>query len=104
MIKKSIFFVPLYSIITFFMINCVHEEIRTIDPHSQQIQQEEKIDCNYFWPARQVHVCIKEMPVSECENLFSLGQFSKENHCYCDKYNREKTYIKGQNYIQYDCK
>lgn len=64
----------------------------------------EKVDCNYYWPTRKVHVCIKDMPKQECEDLFSLGQFYKEEECYCDTSGKEKNYIKGQNYIQYDCR
>ncbi|MCS7205494.1 MAG: hypothetical protein NZ853_07340 [Leptospiraceae bacterium] len=67
-------------------------------------EQEERIDCNYFWAARQVHVCIKNIPKSECESLFASGQFIQEKDCYCDAYQKSIRKIETQGYIQYDCR
>ncbi len=89
-------------------ISCVSKPKPTNQPHENpnKIYQKvaDRIDCNYFWPARQVHVCIKEMPIDECEFLFSSGQFIHEDSCYCDSAQKEKYPIKTTQYIQYDCK
>jgi len=95
-------------IFLFLSISCASKPKPT-SPHQEKpikIHQraEDRIDCNYFWPARQVHVCIKEMPVDECEFLFASGQFVREDSCYCDSAQREKNPVKTAQYIQYDCK
>ncbi|GIX42546.1 MAG: hypothetical protein KatS3mg129_2279 [Leptospiraceae bacterium] len=92
-----------FLIILILFCKTTKENKENIDKKSF-IQSTEKIDCNYFWPARQVHVCIKEMPKEECESLFSLGQFLKEEQCYCDIHQKEKNKIETASYIQYDCK
>jgi len=95
-------------IFLFLSISCASKPKPT-SPHQEKpikIHQraEDRIDCNYFWPARQVHVCIKEMPVDECEFLFASGRFVREDSCYCDSVQREKNSVKTAQYIQYDCK
>ncbi len=66
-------------------------------------QSVELVDCNYYWPMRNRHVCIKDMPISECEDLFYVPGFQRESECYCDVANREKNRIEGSDYVQYDC-
>lgn len=61
------------------------------------------VDCNYYWPARRRHVCIKEMPVKECEELFYMSGFQREKECVCDVSGRKKNRVDGGSYIQYDC-
>ncbi len=102
MLKKRIFFV---LCILFLALSCLQKEVKNQNRNSTiSNENHERIDCNYYWPARNIHVCIKDMPIFECESLFSSGQFLREEHCFCDKNHREKNFIKGQSYIQYDCK
>ncbi|MBW7858060.1 MAG: hypothetical protein H3C43_07200 [Leptonema sp. (in: Bacteria)] len=63
----------------------------------------EFVDCNYYWSARRRHVCIKDMPVKECEDLFFMPSFQRERNCVCDDAGRKKNQVKGTGYIQYDC-
>ncbi|MFN3603421.1 MAG: hypothetical protein ACK4UJ_01790 [Leptonema sp. (in: bacteria)] len=100
--KQGQFF---YFVLFLGFMNCLGQSKKQNLTDENPIQiQEEKIDCNYFWPAKQIHVCIKDMPKKECEDLFSSGQFIMEKECYCDTSKKEKNFIKGQNYIQYDCR
>lgn len=96
----------LFNVLIIFIVFGCSTEIKkeSVEKKENISSSIEKVDCNYFWPARKVHVCIKDMPKQECEDLFSLGQFYKEEECYCDTSGKEKNYIKGQNYIQYDCR
>lgn len=63
----------------------------------------EFVDCNYYWSARRRHVCIKDMPVKECEDLFFMAGFQRERSCVCDDAGRKRNQVKGTGYIQYDC-
>lgn len=94
----------LWILLIFNIFYCTSQNQRLSPSISDKHQDIEKIDCNYFWPARQVHVCIKEMPKKECEMLFSMGQFIKEEDCYCDIHKKEKNTIKTETYVQYDCR
>ncbi len=62
------------------------------------------VDCNYYWPARSRHVCIKDMPRRDCNDLFAGGMFNREEACVCDQGGKEKNQVQGTGYTQYDCK
>ncbi len=105
MYKKN----TLFIIIVIFSLYCSknikqNNDIKEKIIHNEIIETKERIDCNYFWPARQIHVCIKNMLKEECEFLFSNYAFIKEIDCYCDTYNKPKNRIETSNYIQYDCR
>lgn len=68
-----------------------------------RLKSSEYVDCNYYWSARRRHVCIKDMPVKECEDLFFMPGFQREKNCICDDAGRKKNQVKGTGYIQYDC-
>lgn len=61
------------------------------------------VDCNYFWGAKNRHVCIKDMPRSDCEALFMSSMFAREESCVCDQSGKQKNSVQGTGYTQYDC-
>ncbi len=103
MYKKSISLA-----ISVFILGCVSKPKQTYS--SNNVNENinniniERIDCNYYWPARQVHVCIKNMLKEECEFLFSNYNFIKEIDCYCEVHQKPKNIVETSSYIQYDCK
>jgi hypothetical protein len=62
------------------------------------------VDCNYYWPKQYVHVCIKDMPKKECEDLFTVPFFDREKDCACSQPGRKAEQVKGMGYVQYNCK
>jgi len=72
-------------------------------PVTKEAPGADLVDCNYYWPVRRRHVCIKDMPVTECEDLFFMPGFQRERDCFCDAAGREKNRVDGSGYIQYDC-
>ena len=94
------------------LLSCVAPEparpngLASPDPKAsvtKEAPEADLVDCNYYWPARRRHVCIKDMPVTECEDLFFMAGFQREKECVCDATGREKNRIDGGGYIQYDC-
>ena len=63
----------------------------------------ELVDCNYYWAARRRHVCIKDMPKKDCNDLFYASGFTQERECVCDAKGRAQNKVEGTGYIQYDC-
>lgn len=61
------------------------------------------VDCNYNWPAKSRHVCIKDMPRADCEALFQSTMFIREESCYCDSAGKQRNSVQGTGYTQYDC-
>lgn len=72
-------------------------------PVTKEAPGADSVNCNYYWPLRRRHVCIKDMPVTECEELFSMSGFHRESDCFCDAADRKKNRVDGGRYIQYDC-
>lgn len=64
---------------------------------------EEVMDCNYYMASSRRYVCIREMPVVECQMLFSMPGLYPEETCVCDQPDREATQVSGTGYVQYDC-
>ncbi len=87
-------------IVLLIFLSCI-SKVQKIEKETKTVKQ--KINCNYYWPLRKVHVCIKDIDEEECNLLFASERFLKEDECYCDKHNKEKNIIKGTGYIQYDC-
>ncbi len=84
-----------------FFLTCITDDKKQVQDN---LNPNLYIDCNYYWPAKQVHVCIKNMLKEECEYLFSYNSFIKEEECYCDVHKLSKREVETINYIQYDCK
>lgn len=72
-------------------------------PDSTKPKAADLVDCNYFWPNRNRHVCIKDMPKRECEDLFFMVEFQRDRQCVCDEKGRDKNAVRGSGYVQYDC-
>ncbi len=84
-----------------FFLTCITENKKQFQ---NNLNLNSYIDCNYYWIAKQVHVCIKNMLKEECEYLFSSNSFIKEEECYCDVHKLFKREVQVNYYIQYDCK
>lgn len=66
-------------------------------------KQGDVVDCNYYWKTRSRHVCIKDMPRTDCEGLFMSTSFTREESCVCDQPGKQKNSVQGTGYTQYDC-
>lgn len=107
MYKKNTLSIIILIFILYCSINTKQNNLNNKEEkiiHNETNKSIERIDCNYFWTVRQVHVCIKNMLKEECDFLFSNRAFIKETDCYCDVHNKPKNMIETSNYIQYDCK
>ncbi len=64
------------------------------------------VDCNYLWTEQNQHVCIKNMPRRECEELFNttVYHFRPDTECICDRSGKEKNPVAGTPYLQYFCR
>lgn len=62
------------------------------------------VDCNYHLSNQNVHVCIKDMPRKECEELFAAPNLEREKECVCNQPGRKAEQVKGVGYVQTNCK
>lgn len=93
-----------HLIILILILNCNITRESLNKRNEEALKNPERVDCNFYWPTRKIHVCIQNMLREDCEFLFSQDQFIKEADCYCLKYGKTKNMVHTLGYIQYDCK
>ena len=73
------------------------------EPKPEPPKKENVVDCNYYWKAKKVHVCIKDMAIPECEIIFKTPGFIPDNRCICQDPGKEFTKLNIYGYVQISC-